>query len=155
MTNISEELLSAWLRISTSINNSRVVAELSFNETLVCNVLYRRTVEQKGTRPTATELCSETKILKSQMNRTLNLLEAKRMITRERSDTDRRQVLISLNLENLAPYETQHQRILQLLDHIIAELGTDSIADIINIFNRVSDVADQVLSPGSPDDTSV
>ena len=41
MDTISEELLSAWLRLSSVINNQRLVTGLSFNHALVCNLLAR------------------------------------------------------------------------------------------------------------------
>ena len=36
---LSEALLTSWLRLSTSINNSRLVSTMSYNESLVCNLL--------------------------------------------------------------------------------------------------------------------
>ena len=38
MEALSEELLTAWLRLSSVINNQRLVAGLSFNEAVVCNL---------------------------------------------------------------------------------------------------------------------
>jgi len=64
---------------------------------------------------TATELCCFTKMLKSQMNRTLNILEEKKLILRERSAADKRQVLILFNMENAQAYEKQHQDILKIV----------------------------------------
>ena len=142
----TEALLSAWLRLSTSIDNSRVVKELSLNETLVCNALFRHSISCPDSSLTATDLCAKTKMLKSQMNRTLNMLEEKGMITRCRSTTDRRQVYISLNAENLELYETQHRRILRILEEIANELGEERIEEVINLFNHISDIADNVLS---------
>jgi len=146
MSKLTEELLCAWLRLSTSIDNSRVVSELSLNETLVCNALYRHRLTDSDSPLTATDLCARTKMLKSQMNRTLNMLEAKDMITRQRSTTDRRQVFITLNDRNLELYHQQHRRILHILEKISAELGEESIGEIIDLFNRISDIADDVLS---------
>lgn len=40
MNNTSESLLNAWLRLSTSVINPRLVSEISYNESLVCNILY-------------------------------------------------------------------------------------------------------------------
>ena len=78
MDNLHEDLLSAWLQLSTSINNTRVVSELTYNESLICNILYNNSKHNSDRKLTATDLCSATKMLKSQMNRTLNQLE-KRM----------------------------------------------------------------------------
>ena len=94
MLNTNEALLGAWLRLSTSINNSRLVTDMPYNESLICNVLYRNDLSRPGTKLTATELCAETKILKSQMNRILEQMEEKHLIFRERSPKDKRKVYI-------------------------------------------------------------
>ena len=36
----NEALLTTWLRLSTSISNNRFVSEMSYNESLVCSILY-------------------------------------------------------------------------------------------------------------------
>ena len=92
MQQLNEVLLGAWLRISTVINNSRLVSEMSYNESLICNILYRNATEHPEHTMTATDLCAETRILKSQMNRILTQLEEKKLITRERSSEDKRKI---------------------------------------------------------------
>ena len=125
MSQLNEELLNAWLRVSTSIVNSRIVSELTYNETLVCNALYRYGLEKRSKPLTATDLCGMTNMLKSQMNRTLNLLEGRGLITRQRSTEDKRQVFVFFNADKSEAYEIQHSRILKLLDEIIKELGEE------------------------------
>lgn len=145
MAHLNEELLHAWLRVSTSIVNSRIVSELSYNETLVCNALYRNRLEQ-GDRPlTATDLCGMTNMLKSQMNRTLNLLEVKGLITRERSTEDKRQVFVWFDPEKADAYQAQHSRILKLLDGIIEELGVEQAEEVRLSLIRIADIADGIL----------
>lgn len=86
---MNEELLEAWLRLSTILCNDRIVSEMPYNEALICNILYRRQRQDKKGTTTATDLCRQTKMLKSQMNRTLQSMEDKKIITRRRSDTDK------------------------------------------------------------------
>ena len=62
---LNEVLLGAWLKISTAINNSRLVSEMSYNESLICNILYRNATEHPDVLLTATDLCAETKILRN------------------------------------------------------------------------------------------
>ncbi len=145
-TQLNELLLASWLRISTSINNSRVVSEMSYNESLICNVLYQNHLDGNKVPLTATDLCQATKMLKSQMNRTLNQLEGKNMITRVRSPKDKRQVYISLNLEQAKAYEKQHQQILSILDHVIGELGRERAIEAVHLFNDISDMADDLFA---------
>lgn len=145
-TQLNEILLAAWLRISTSINNSRLVSEISYNESLICNVLYQNYLSGNQTPITATDLCQITKMLKSQMNRTLNQLEEKNMITRVRSEQDKRQVHIFLNLEQAISYKKQHQQILSILDCVIGELGHKKAVEAIHLFNDISDIADEIFA---------
>lgn len=142
---LNEALLDAWLRISTSVINSRVVSELSYNESLVCNLLYKIHMDTPEHKLTATDLCNHTKMLKSQMNRTLNQLEQKSIILRERSDSDKRKVYISMNVDKISSYEKQHKQILYLIDHIIQQLGTDKVEEAIDLFCQISKIADDVL----------
>jgi len=142
---LNEVLLGAWLKISTAINNSRLVSEMSYNESLICNILYRNATEHSDVLLTATDLCAETKILKSQMNRILTQLEDKNLITRERSSQDRRKVYVRLTNEQSNAYLKQHEQIIKLLDDIIAKLGEEKTLEIIEVLNGISDVAGEII----------
>ena len=141
MEHINEELLTAWLRISTSVNNSRLVSEMSFNESLICNILYSNQISENPKALTATDLCKETQILKSQMNRTLNKLEERGMIIRIRSEQDKRNVFIHLNTENSDKYTSQHKEILAIIDAIIKKIGIENAKTAIDTLNLLSDAA--------------
>ena len=112
MQNINEKVLNAWLKLSTVICNERMVSELPYNESLICGILHKNATEHPENKITATELCEKTKIQKSQMNRILNTLEEKGLIFRKRSEKDKRQVFVSMNMENAGVYERQHKNIL-------------------------------------------
>ena len=38
---LDEELLAAWLRLGSIIDNQRLVSELPFNEAMVCGLILR------------------------------------------------------------------------------------------------------------------
>ena len=143
---LNESLLGAWLRLSIAINNSRVVSEISYNESLICNILYRNATESPEQNLTATDLCKETRILKSQMNRILTQLEKKNLITRERSAEDKRKVFVRLTSEQSNAYLRQHAQILELLDTIIDKLGEEQTKGVIRALNGISDVANEVIN---------
>lgn len=144
MENMNEVLLNSWLRISTSINNPRLVSEMTYNESLVCNLLYQHCHSEEVQPLTATDLCNMTNMLKSQMNRTLTQLESKGMITRERSAQDKRQILITMNMDQCHAYEQQHERILRILDAVIHKLGIEKSKMAIEILNDISNIAEQL-----------
>lgn len=137
----NEELLAAWLRLSTSINNSRLVPDMPYNESLICNILSRNEYYHPGSRLTATELCAETKILKSQMNRILNEMEKKSLITKERSGEDKRKVYIRLIADPDSLYSRQHAKILELLDAVIDGIGEEKALYAVQLLNTISDIA--------------
>ncbi|MBR4083705.1 MAG: MarR family transcriptional regulator [Lachnospiraceae bacterium] len=144
MTKINEDLLDAWLRLSISVNNPRLVTEITYNESLICNILYKHAHSKEKTPITATDLCKMTNMLKSQMNRTLNQLEEKQLISRERSTIDKRQVFITMNLQQCHVYEEQHEQILSILDAVVGKLGNERSQDAIKILNDISEVAEQL-----------
>ena len=144
--NNNESLLNAWLRLSTSVINPRLVSEMSYNESLVCNLLYTNYSDNPEKKITATDLCNQTKMLKSQMNRTLNHLEKKGIIVKERSPKDKRQIWISFDLEHAHLYKMQHDRILKLVDAIIEQVGEDNASASIQLINALADAADKVIS---------
>ncbi len=144
MDNLHEALLNSWLRLSTSINNARLVSEMTYNESLICNILYNQSKHSYPETMTATALCNMTNMLKSQMNRTLNQLEAKDLITRERSSIDKRVVYITMNAEQCQTYEKQHAQILRILDAVIQNLGEEKTHQSIQILNEISDIANHL-----------
>ena len=145
MQNINEKLLNAWLKLSTSICNERIVSELPYNESLVCGILHESAKEHPEERITATDLCEKTNIQKSQMNRILNALEEKKLIFRKRSEKDKRQVFVSFNMENAEVYERQHKNILRVVDDIIEKVGKEKADEIVQLFTLISNKAKEVI----------
>ena len=145
MQNINEKVLNAWLKLSTVICNERMVSELPYNESLICGILHKNATEHPENKITATELCEKTKIQKSQMNRILNTLEEKGLIFRKRSEKDRRQVFVSMNMENAGVYERQHKNILRVVDDIVEKVGKEKAEEIIQLFTLISNKAKEVI----------
>ena len=175
---LEEELLEAWLRLSTTVINSRIVSALTYGESLVCNVLYQgrsgagvcaepRDARDglggqdgaasgdvralRGRAPdapdamTATELCRQTRILKSQMNRILTSLERKGIVSRRRSEADRRCVLVSMSDSQTALYEEQHQQIIAVVAGIIDEMGPERVRQAVDVLGELSAAAGRSL----------
>ncbi len=145
MKNINEKILGAWLKLSTAICNERIVSELPYNESLVCGILHENAVEHPETKITATDLCEKTNIQKSQMNRILNTLEEKGLIFRKRSEKDKRQVFVSMNMENAEVYERQHKNILRVVDEIVEKVGKEKADEIVQLFTLISNKAKEVI----------
>ena len=135
---INEKILSAWLKMILAVDSERVVSELSYNESIICNVLYSNLDKEM----TATELCTITKMQKSLMNRTLNSLEEKQLIKKERSEKDKREIVIQLVDNPNSLFMKQHTSTLAYVDKIIGHLGEKS-EEIINIFETIAKIAQE------------
>lgn len=145
MQELNEQLLSSWLRLTTTINNERIVSEMPYNEAFICNLLYRNQMSECPEELTATDLCHLTRMVKSQMNRTLNSMEEKEMILRVRSLQDKRHVYISLNMEKMDTYVQQHSKILELIDSMVEHFGKEKVMEIYNLFEEISDIAEELI----------
>ena len=140
---LSEELLDGWLRMSMSIWNRRLVTAMTYNESMVCNLLYK---QQKTVNPclTATDLCRRLKIRKPQMNVILNRLEKNGIIGRMRSGKDRRNINIFLTEKGLPVYEKAHREILRLPEAVIDRLGEEKIHTFAVTMKEVAACFDEI-----------
>lgn len=84
-------------------------------------------------------------MLKSQMNRTLNELEKKGIVIRERSKVDKRQVYVKMDLENAELYHKQHERIIKIVDEVIERLGMEKAIQVVELLTEVTTIADELL----------
>ncbi len=132
---MEEQLLKAWLNLSSCIWNRRMVTGLSYNEALVFNLMYR----QRDKHYTATELCGLTNFLKSQMNRTLCQMEDKGLIQRVRSKEDKRNVYIMPTLKGEEVYFKEHEEVLEIVRQVISKLGPEKTVQVEKVLNEVAD----------------
>ncbi|MDE6932370.1 MAG: MarR family winged helix-turn-helix transcriptional regulator [Oscillospiraceae bacterium] len=146
---LEEELLSVWLRLTSVIDNQRLAvsrsgqggeAPLPFNEAMVCGLLVR--AQEEGCCLTASDLCRETRILKSQMNAILRSLERKGILSRRRSEGDRRRIELELLPEGMARYQEGHQRIQRLASRLISEMGEENILTLLPLLRQAADSFD-------------
>lgn len=137
MREFNEELLESWLQLTGSINNERIVSKMPYNEVLICRILYRN----RSRKITATDLCEITKMQKSQMNRTLTSMEDKNIITRNRSEDDKRKIFVSLNDSQIEIYEKEHQRILRIVDKLIDRVGQENAQKALELFRLIAHIA--------------
>lgn len=138
MNYLGEDLLDAWLTLSSIISNERLVSYMPFNEAYVCNLLYKQMIKNPTICLTATDLCTQTRMLKSQMNKTLKSLEEKGLIQKTRSTQDKRIIYISLCQDQLHIYEQEHTQTLQLIGKLIEKTGIENTHKTITLLNDLA-----------------
>ena len=137
----NEQLLQSWLKLTTVINNDRLVSNLPFNEM----VIFRHLLQSEHHALTATDLCSLTTMQKSQMNRTLTAMEDKGLVKRIKDAKDKRKTYVYLNEEAMDIYTNEHQKIIDLIDRLIEKVGTEQAKQVLAVFNSVAEVAAKEL----------
>ena len=141
---LEEHLLNSWLAMSSTIWNERFMHDLTFNEAFICNLLYNNSKSEPDNPLTATDLCRKTNLLKSQMNKILSEMEQKQFISRRRSETDRRRIMIALSASGEAAYLKEHAFIMAFLQSVVSVLGEDFIRNTCTTFDTIVSSFDQL-----------
>lgn len=143
-----EELLQAWIDMSLRIRGNRLVSGFSFNEIIICRILYEQQV--KGAKPvTATELCRRMQLLKSQINKILTGMEKQGLIERIRSEEDKRKMEIRLKPGAEQVYLDAHERILHIMSHVCQHLGEDQSGQLTVLLRGAVHAIDHMPIPES------
>ena len=138
-----DRLLSAWLSLTSTLWNKRLVSDLTYNEAHVMGILLRK--KSSGAPCTATMLIQYTRLLKSQMNKLLTTLENKGYITRTRSSEDKRVILIALTEAGEAAYLTEHAHVEAIVSQLIAQIGEDKAQALTQGINETVAALENIL----------
>ena len=142
--NAGNRLLDAWLNLTSTLWNTRLVTSMTYNEAHVLGLLLQHQDEPM----TATGLIARTHLLKSQMNKLLTSLEGKGFITRDRALEDRRRVEIRLTPEGEAAYREEHSDVDAILARLIERIGEERALHIAGEIEAVVDALDGILPNG-------
>lgn len=129
---MEERLLKDWLTISYIIRNNRIINELPYSEIVIISIL-----KYNNSQMSFKNLMNTSKILKSQLNRSLNNLEKKEFIIKKVSEIDHRSKIISLTKKGELVYESFHPIALQSSKKMMEILGTEKTKELIDIFEII------------------
>ena len=145
---LQEELLHAWMQMSVFIRGNRLLAEFSFNEMMICGLLYRR--QESGATPlTATELGEQTNLLKSQINHILTAMEQRGLVERTRCTTDKRVVYVRLSEEGRRLYAREHDRVMEILKAVYGEFGSEKTRELTAMLKKATSIVNNYMDPNA------
>lgn len=136
-----DKLLDAWLNLTSTLWNTRLVVSMPYNEAHVLGLLLRHC----GEPMTATDLIHRTHLLKSQMNKLLTSLEGKGFITRIRATEDKRRIEIRITPEGIVAYREEHKRVDAILLQLTDRIGTQRALQLADDLNGIITVLDDIL----------
>ncbi|MCQ2451579.1 MAG: MarR family transcriptional regulator [Oscillospiraceae bacterium] len=142
---MSEKLLQAWLAVSGTVQNTRIVKDMTYNEAVICDYLWQQS-KKKPNSLTATELCALTGMQKSLMNRTLKALIAKDMIIMEQNSWDHRRKPVRLNPEKEDVFLKTHNEALAYVQALMAHWDSRKAESVAAALNAIASAAKSLNS---------
>lgn len=135
---LDEQVLSAWIRLNSVLKDSRMTKALTYNEAIVMNIIYERYVQDNAAMVSVKTITRETKMLKSQVNRTINALCEQGFIAKHRDSEDGRNLLVSLIAEKIPEFLSVHDRSLAMVQAIIDIIGEKDAQAFVRISEKVA-----------------
>lgn len=139
-----DKLLDAWLNLTSTLWNTRLVSSLTYNEAHVMGLLLRHSTEANPM--TATDLIRRTRLLKSQMNKILTSLESRGFISRTRAEMDKRMIYILLTEEGVSAYLEEHKNVDAILNQLVAKIGPERALCIAKELGEVTEILDNIVT---------
>ena len=138
-----EDLLGAWMGMSIGIKGNRILRDLSFNEMVILRLLYQ--ARQAGQDITATDICRQTRLLKSQVNKLISDMEKRGLLYRHRDLEDKRRVFIRMKDEKLDVYLKEHAHVMTIMEQICEKLNRQEVEILIEKMGKVVAVMDEIF----------
>ena len=141
---LSESILTEWLRVTRTIQNSRIVNGMTLNEALVCNKLWCQS-DKEPAYLSAAELCSLTGISKSLMNRIVTSLLKKGIIEYADVVKDKRKKPLRLSPWKKEKFIAVHEASLDIVDELVKLWGIKSSKQILESLKKMHDGFETVM----------
>lgn len=134
---LEESLITAWVRLTGVLKNTRITQGMNYNEAIVMLIVYNRfRKDGEGLTPFK-EIVRETKMMKSLVNRTIDSLVKKELLERCEG-TDKRTTFLRPVKNNLDEYLKVHEQSLELARSIISIIGAEDAQTFVNVSEKIS-----------------
>lgn len=138
-----DKLLDAWLNLTSTLWNTRLVTSMTFNEAHILGLLLRHDSDESPM--TATDLIRRTRMLKSQMNKILTSLEKQGFVSRTRASADKRMIHIRLTDAGRSAYLAQHKGIEGILSILIDRFGEERALSVAADLSEITGILDEIV----------
>lgn len=135
---LGEELIIAWVRLTSTIKNNRITQGLNYNEAIVMNIAYRAYKKDGEGLVSFKDIVNETKMLKSLVNRTIDALVEKNLLERC-GGADKRTIFVRPLKDNLQEFLRVHEQSLGIAQSIVDIIGEEDARTFVRIAERIID----------------
>lgn len=133
---LEEQVITAWVRLTGLLKNTRITKGMVYNEAIVMLFAYNRYREDGIGVISFKEIVTETRMLKSLVNRTIDSLVAKGYLARCEGK-DKRTTFVRIRPENIGEYLDVHEQSLSLASHMIGIIGREDAEAFVRIVNKI------------------
>lgn len=133
---LGEALITSWVRLTSTLKNSRLTQGLNYNEAIVMNIAYRRYREDGEGLVAFKEIVKETKMLKSLVNRTIDSLGEKGLLERAEG-ADKRTTFVRPVKEKLGEFLSVHEQSLSIAQSVVDIIGEEDARTFVRITERI------------------
>ena len=134
---LRERLLNAWIGLNGYLKDSRVTQAMTYNEAVTMKLVLDQYRQDGVGRTPVQAILRKTRMLKSQVNRTVNALCRQGYLTKEKGGEDARALFARPVPERLADFLAVHARSLQMAQTIIDVIGAEDAAQFVRICQRL------------------
>ena len=134
---LEEQVITAWVRLTGVLKNTRITKGMVYNEAIVMLVAYNRYREDGEGLVSFKEIVSETCMLKSLVNRTIDSLVAKGYLVRCEGK-DKRTTFVRILPEHIGGYLQVHDDSLALAAQMIDLIGKEDAEAFVRIAEKVA-----------------
>lgn len=135
---LEEELVTAWVRLTAVLKNTRMTQGMIYNEAIVMMIAYNQYRKDGVGLVSFKDLVTETKMLKSLVNRTIDSLVAKNYLVRQEGE-DRRTTYVKPVPENLEEFLRVHESSKTLAHDIVDLIGREDAEAFVRLAAKICD----------------
>ena len=135
---LEENLILAWVKLTGELKNTRITQGMIYNEAIVMLIVYNRFRKDGEGLVSFKEIVSETKMLKSLVNRTIDSLVRKNYLERSEGK-DKRTTFVRPVKENLSSFLAVHGKSLALAHRAAEILGEEDAEAFVRISRKICD----------------
>ncbi len=129
-----EKLIASWIHLTGVLKNTRITQDMIYNEAIVMNIVHRHYVQDGVGLVSFKQIVSETGMLKSLVNRTIESLVRKGALERSDGQDKRTTFIRPLNMDE---YLAEHEKTLAMVDRIVQEIGVEDAEAFIRLADKI------------------
>ena len=134
MNTLEERLITAWVKLTGVLKNTRITQEMIYNEAVVMNLVYNKYREDGVGLVSFKEIVERTRMLKSLVNRTIDSLVQQGYLVKSDGEDKRTTFVQGADFD---AYLQEHENTLALVRDIVDAIGEEDAEAFIRISDRI------------------